>query len=212
DLIRPSPYQPRLYFELEELKGSLEKDSMLVSILVREKPDGATIYEMIDGERRWRGAHELGWEKVPVEIRNVDDQTARRMVYTLNEERQPYGLEENTKFFRRMYEQMGTVLAVSQGFNRPNSTIWNYINVSILPEHFQKAVWAGKIKMGEISELEPLFTEARDEIGDISNVENYEKSPTYQRIIAGCEAIYKEEIKGREEVRKYISDPYLESL
>ncbi|GAJ01120.1 unnamed protein product, partial [marine sediment metagenome] len=76
----------------------------------------------------------------------------------------------------------------------------------------QKAVWAGKIKMGEIEELEPLFTEARDEIGDISYVGNYEKSPTYQRIVAGCEAIYKEEIKGREGVRKHITDPYLEAL
>ena len=212
DLIKPSPYQPRLFFELEELKKSIEQDGMLVNILVRENPDGQAKYELIDGERRWRSAQELNWKQLPIDIKNVDDETARRMVYTLNEERQPYTLEENTKFFRRMYEQMGTVLAVSQAFNRPNSTIWRYINVSMLPEYLQKAVWAGKIKMGEIEELEPLFAEARDEIGNISYVGNYEKSPTYRRIVAGCEAIYKEEIKGREKVRQYITDPYLEAL
>ena len=116
NLIRPSPYQPRLFFELEELKASIEQDSMLVDILVREKSDGQTRYELIDGERRWRAAQELNWRQVPIDIKNVDDEPARRMVYTLNEEREPYNSEENTKFFRRMYDQMGTVYAVAKDF------------------------------------------------------------------------------------------------
>lgn len=211
NLIRRSPYQPRLYFERDDLKRSMELDGMLVSILVREKPDENTKYEIIDGERRWLAAQDLGWEKVPIELRNVEDEIARRMVYTLNEERQPYNAEENTKFFRRMYEQMGSVYQVAQAFQRPQSVIWDYINISILPEHLQKAVWARRIKIGEIQELEPLFTEARDEIGDITSSTKYEASPTYQRIVAICEGIYKEEIKGREEVRDY-SDAYLEQL
>jgi len=187
DLIRPSPYQPRLYFELEILKESITKDGMLVIPLVRGKPDGKTEYELIDGERRWRAVKELKWEKIPVEIRDIDDETARRMVYTLNEERQPYTLEENTKFFRRMYEQMGSVYAVAEAFGRHQSTIWQYINISMLPEHFQKAVWARQITTGFIQELEPLFTEARNEIGEITRYTEYQKSPTYQRIVALCE-------------------------
>jgi len=43
--------------------------------------------------------------------------------------------------------------------------VWRYINISILPEHLQKAVWAGKITMGDIQEIEPVFTEARRERG-----------------------------------------------
>jgi len=211
DLVRPSPYQPRLYFELDDLKKSIEKDTMLVGLLVREKPEGGTLYEIIDGERRWRTAQELNWLKVPVEIRNVDDETARRMVYTLNKERRPYNREENTKFFRRMYEQMGMVYKVAQEFHKSPSTIWRYVNVSILPEYLQKAVWSRKIKLGEIDKLEPLFTEARDEIGDITSTSKYETSPTYQRIVAICEGIYKGEIKGQKEVHDY-SDAYLEQL
>ena len=118
------------------------------------------------------------------------------MVYTLNEERQPYSPEENTKFFRHMYDEMGSVYKVAQAFQRPQSLIWNYINISILPEYLQKAVWARRIKMGEIEELEPLFTGARNEIGDITSSMKYGTSPTYQRIVAICEEIYKQERVG----------------
>jgi ParB/RepB/Spo0J family partition protein len=212
DQIKPSPYQPRLYFDLEAIKESIKKDGMLVAPLVRGKSDGKTEYELIDGERRWRASKELGWKKIPIEIKNVDDETARRMVYILNEERQPYTLEENTKFFRRMYDQMGSAYAVAEAFGRHQSTIWQYINISILPEHFQKALWARKITTGFIQELEPLFTEARNEIGDIARYTEYQKSPTYQRIIALCERIYTGDIKTPKELRKEYVDPYLESL
>jgi len=212
DHIRPSPYQPRLYFDLEAIKESIKQDGMLVAPLVRRKPDGKTEYELIDGERRWRAVKELGWKKIPIEIKNIDDETARRMIYILNEERQPYTLEENTKFFRRMYDQMGSVYAVAEAFGRHQSTIWQYINISILPEHFQKALWARKITTGFIQELEPLFTEARNEIGDITRYTEYQKSPTYQRIIALCERIYTGDIKTPKELRKEYVDPYLESL
>jgi len=212
DQIRASPYQPRLYFDLEAIKESIKQDGMLVAPLVRGKPDGKTEYELIDGERRWLAVKELGWKKIPIEIKNVDDETARRMVYILNEERQPYTLEENTKFFRRMYDQMGSAYAVAEAFGRHQSTIWQYINISILPEHFQKALWARKITTGFIQELEPLFTEARNEIGDIARYTEYQKSPTYQRIIALCERIYTGDIKTPKELRKEYVDPYLESL
>ena len=46
-------------------------------------------------------------------------------------------------------------------------------------EEIQAILSGGKIKIGEIDELEPLFTEARDEIGDITATLQYETSPTY---------------------------------
>lgn len=212
ELIRPSPYQPRLYFELETIKESVRQDGMLVVPLVRRKPDGKTEYELIDGERRWRATQELGWKTIQVQIVDVDDETARRMVFTLNEERQPYTLEEYTKFFRHMYEQVGSAYAVAKAFRKHQSTVWQYINISILPEHLQKAVWTRKVTTGFIQELEPLFTEARNEIGDITRYTEYGKSPTYQRIVALCERVYTGEIKTAKELRKEYVDPYLEML
>jgi len=212
ELIRPSPYQPRLYFELETIKESVRQDGMLVVPLVRRKPDGKTEYELIDGERRWRATQELGWKTIQVQIVDVNDETTRRMVFTLNEERQPYTTEEYTKFFRRMYEQMGSVYAVSKALRKPQPTVWRYIDISMLPEHLQKAVWAGRIPIGFIKELEPVFTDARDEIGDITYTYKYSESPSYQKIVAWCERIYTKQIQSREELRKEYVDPYLERL
>jgi ParB/RepB/Spo0J family partition protein len=212
DQIRPSPYQPRLYFELETIKESIKQDGMLVPPLVRRKPEGATEFELIDGERRWRAAKELGWKTITVQVANVDDETARRMVFTLNEERQPYTAEEYTRFFRRMYEQMGSVYAVAQAFRTSEHTVWRYVNISMLPEHLQKAVWSGRITIGMIAELDPVFTEARDEIGDITATWQYSNSPSYQKIVAWLERAYMGEIRDREELRKHYVDPYLEEL
>lgn len=212
DQIKPSPYQPRLYFDLETIKESIKQDGMLVIPLVRKKPDGKAEYELIDGERRWRASQELGWKTIKVQVVNVDDEIARRMVFTLNEERQPYTAEEYTKFFRRMYEQMSSAYAIAKAFRKSESTVWDYINISMLPEHLQKAVWAGKIPIGFIREMEPIFVEARDEIVDITSTWKYSDSANYQRVVALCERIYTKQIQSREELRKNYVDPYLESL
>lgn len=212
DQIKPSPYQPRLYFDLETIKESIKKDGMLVIPLVRKKPDGKAKYELIDGERRWRAVKELGWKTIEVQIKDVDDEATQRMVFALNEERQPYTTEEYAKFFRRMYEQMGSVYAVAQAFRKSEHTVWHYVNISMLPEYLQKAVWSGKITIGMIAELEPIFAETRDEIGDITATLQYPMSPSYQKIIAWLERAYTGQIKGREELRKEYVDPYLEML
>ena len=49
-------------------------------------------------------------------------------------------------------------------------------------EEIQAILSSGKIKIGEIDKLEPLFTEARDEIGDITATLQYETSPTYSNV------------------------------
>lgn len=40
DLIKPSPYQPRLDFDLEDLKGSILKDGIASPLVVRQIDTG----------------------------------------------------------------------------------------------------------------------------------------------------------------------------
>jgi len=54
--IRPFPNQPRSYFNpesIQRLADSIDAGGQMTSGMVRENP-GATRYELIDGERRWR--------------------------------------------------------------------------------------------------------------------------------------------------------------
>lgn len=67
-LIDPNPGNPRLIFpkeELERLAESIDQEGILVPITVYQK-NGR--YVLVDGERRFRCARELGLERVPALI------------------------------------------------------------------------------------------------------------------------------------------------
>lgn len=64
--IHPNPEQPRQTFPTESIEGmaqSLAKDGQLQPAIVMPKGD---IFELFDGERRWRAAKSLGWETLKV--------------------------------------------------------------------------------------------------------------------------------------------------
>ena len=66
--IHPNPENPRIIFDptgMAELKESIRQVGILVPLIVYQKDD--TIF-LLDGERRWRCAKELGMEEVPVNV------------------------------------------------------------------------------------------------------------------------------------------------
>src|SRR5688572_6715297 len=78
--IVPNPFQPRREFseqELADLVASIRENGLLQPIVVRPVPTngGATQYELVAGERRWRAVTRLGWREVPATVRSVDDRT-----------------------------------------------------------------------------------------------------------------------------------------
>ena len=77
--LQPGKYQPRTHMDnasLEELAASIRAQGLMQPILVR--PIGSGLgedrYEIIAGERRFRAAKSLGWEKIPAIVNNLDDQ------------------------------------------------------------------------------------------------------------------------------------------
>src|SRR5690554_16295 len=67
DSIHPSDFNPRRYHDPaahEDLKRSLAAVGQLVPILVRLNPHIPKAYEIVCGERRWRAAKDLGWERI----------------------------------------------------------------------------------------------------------------------------------------------------
>lgn len=69
--ITKNPTNPRLYFNderLDQLRTSLQETGILVPLIVYEKPDEPGEYVLMDGERRWRSALDLGFTEVPVSV------------------------------------------------------------------------------------------------------------------------------------------------
>lgn len=71
--IDANPANPRLHFpeeQIERLTESIAKEGILVPVVVY--PDGDN-YRLIDGERRWRCAKDLGLETIPAVITDPPD-------------------------------------------------------------------------------------------------------------------------------------------
>jgi len=156
DRIRPSPFQPRRNFNLEDIKGSIKRDGILVALTVREKED---YYELVDGERRLRAAKELGYKTVPCDVIEADDDAARRMVWKVNTIRDDYAPQEKALFFRKMHEEHGMSLrGIAREYDTAPHTVRAYLNVFKLLEEYQQMVWDRVISIGVIQELGRFFS------------------------------------------------------
>jgi ParB family chromosome partitioning protein len=88
DSIRPfrgHPFQVREDAELESLKESIRLNGVISPAVVRPLPDKG--YEMISGHRRMAACRALGLEKMPVIVRELDDDTATLMMVDANRQR-----------------------------------------------------------------------------------------------------------------------------
>ena len=154
DSIRPSPYQPRLIFDLEDLKQEIKKDGLLCDLMVRNRGE---FYELIDGERRWRVLKELGWETVPVRVVDADDTMARLSVYKLNKIRENYTVEEEARYLKKLSDGGMTPWTISKQLNVNSRWVSAHLNVFRFPDDIQKAVWTKQISMSHIAALESVI-------------------------------------------------------
>src|ERR1700732_1771317 len=68
EFLRPNPRNPRKRFddaELDELAASIKERGIIQPIVVRAISGVADAYEIIAGERRWRGAQRGGLAGLP---------------------------------------------------------------------------------------------------------------------------------------------------
>ena len=154
DLVRPSPYQPRLVFDQDNLKGEIEKDGLLNALVVRKR---GKFYELIDGERRLRTLRDLGWKKVPVRVVKADDAKARLTVYKLNKIRENYTVEEEARYFKKLEDEGITSLEISRQLNVDFRWVLAHRNVFKFSKDIQRAVWTKKISMSHIIALEKVI-------------------------------------------------------
>lgn len=148
--VHPNPDQPRTSFkqqELEELAASIEKDGLLQPILVRSIGEGQ--YQIIAGERRWQACCLLKLEKVPVRIKEADDEQALELALVENIQRSDLNPIEEAYGYRRMMERRGLTQAeVAQVVSKGRSTIANALRLLDLPEDAQQLLFEEKITAG----------------------------------------------------------------
>lgn len=166
--IFPNPNQPRTHFnesELEELSESIRENGVLQPLLVRKH--GAK-YEIIAGERRYQASKIAGLEKVPVIIRDVDDQKMLEIALIENLQRSDLNPIEEAKGYRQLIKASGmTQEALSKAVSKSRSAITNSLRLLDLPEPVQQLMYEGKLTAGHARAILAVpFEDARIKLAE----------------------------------------------
>ncbi|MEQ8848207.1 ParB/RepB/Spo0J family partition protein [Botrimarina sp.] len=153
-VIEPNPYQPRKRFDEEEiadLADSIREHGVLQPLVVR-RVDGR--FELIAGERRLRAAQAAGWQRVPVQVRDVDDRQTAELAIVENLQRKDLNPIEKATSFERYLREYGCTqeeLAARVHINR--STVANLVRLLDLPDDVKSLVVEGELSQGHARAL-----------------------------------------------------------
>lgn len=158
--ITTNPYQPRQHFdeaEIADLCDSIRAHGFLQPIVVRQAGDR---YQIVAGERRYRAAQLANWERVPVQIREVDDRQMAELAIVENVQRKDLNAIEKATSFQRYLQEYGcTQEELASRVSIDRSTVANLIRLLELPEAVKKMVTDGDISQGHARTLLPLGDE-----------------------------------------------------
>lgn len=147
--IQPNPNQPRTHFNetlLQELSESIRENGVLQPLLVRKKGQK---YEIIAGERRYQASMLAGIEKLPVIIKDVDDQKMLELALIENLQRSDLNPIEEAKGYKQLLKESGmTQEALSKAVSKSRSAITNSLRLLDLPDEVQQFLFDGKMTAG----------------------------------------------------------------
>ncbi len=140
--ITPNRYQPRTVFDdarIDELALTIRTHGLIQPIVVRQYEDDK--YEIIAGERRFRAATKLGWEKVPAIIKNLNDTETASVALIENLQREELTAIEEAVAYQKLIELHNlTQEALAQRLGKGQSTIANKLRLLKLPEEIKKCI------------------------------------------------------------------------
>lgn len=189
DIVTPNPDQPRTNFkkeELEELAASIKKNGLLQPILVRKVEDK---YQIIAGERRWQACKSLGMKKIPILVKDVDDDQTIILALVENIQRSDLNPIEEAYGYRRMMERgKMTQSEVAQAVSKGRSTVANALRLLELPEDAQQFLFEEKITAGHARAILSIPTkEGRRKLTDklIENSISVREAESMARLLSG---------------------------
>ncbi len=154
DRVRPNPYQPRSEFEagsLGELVESIRENGLLQPLVVRPAGDG---WELVAGERRWRAIRELGWERAPAVVRELEDDQMLVLALVENLQRENLSPLEEAAGYRKLIESFDlTQKQVAERVGRDRSTVSNTLRLLNLEGHPRELLAAGRLTAGHARAL-----------------------------------------------------------
>ena len=129
--IEPNPFQPRTNFnktELEELANSISEYGVIQPITVRKIEENK--FQIISGERRYRACKLALVKKVPVYIRETEDNKMLELALIENIQRQDLDPIEIGISYQKLIDELGlTQEKLAEKLEKKRSTISHYLRL-----------------------------------------------------------------------------------
>ena len=173
DKIEVNPYQPRTQFNeqaIGELAESIKSLGIIQPVTVRKVDRNQ--YQLVSGERRYRAAKSIGFDRIPAYVRIANDQETLEMALVENIQRRDLDPIEIALSYQRLLDEIQlTQNQLSERVGKKRSTVANYIRLLKLDPIVQTGMRDGFLSMGHGRAL--------------INVEESEKQlEIYEKIIA----------------------------
>ena len=153
--IKANKDQPRKDFkkeELEELASSIKSQGVLQPIVVRKKDEQQ--YEIIAGERRWRGAQIAGLHEIPALVKTMTDNEAQEAALIENIQRENLNAVEEARAYKKLLENENTGYdSLSTIIGKSKSHISNMLRLLELDVEILNYIIEGKLSMGHARAL-----------------------------------------------------------
>ncbi|MCC5844789.1 MAG: ParB/RepB/Spo0J family partition protein [Verrucomicrobia bacterium] len=156
-LIVANPWQPREYFDeegLEELAASIREMGVLSPLLVRQRKEDGSGYQLIAGERRFRAAQRAGLKTVPILLRDLTDQEALEIALVENLQRRDLNIIEEAEGYQRLAEDFGlTQEAIAKRVGKGRATVANAMRLLSLDPKVRAMVSENRLSAGHAKVL-----------------------------------------------------------
>ncbi len=155
DQVRTNPYQPRVDFDDEEIRGladSIQNQGLLQPVVLRKCTDG---YEIISGERRFRAMGLLEYDKVPCLVKEeITDREMLEMALVENIQREDLNEIEKAHAYSKLMADCGlSHEELSKRVGKSRSAVTNSLRLLKLSSDLQQKVRTGELTMGHARSL-----------------------------------------------------------
>lgn len=152
--IKPNPFQPRTYMDpekLDEISASIARIGIIQPLVVRERNG---FYELIAGERRFRGARQAGLDTVPVIVKNISDEKMLEFALIENMHREDLSPIDKALGFRELIQKFRvTQKQISELFHMSRASVANTIRLLELDPEIRDALHSKQLTEGHARSL-----------------------------------------------------------
>lgn len=155
DNIRANPYQPRQFFDDEQLQAlanSIKRKGVFQPILVQKLDDGS--YQLVAGERRMRASQIAGMSEIPAIITDFSKEEQLEVAILENVQRENLNPIEEAEGYKRLLDEFNhTQDQLAEIIGKSRSHISNVMRLLNLPVDVKQMIKEGKLSFGHARAL-----------------------------------------------------------